>query len=176
MPKTITLDPLSPSSVANAIAELQSYKQWVEQKTQQLAEALSEIGIYEASFRFAGAQYDGSNDVRVKTVQGSPNTYEIVAEGKAVAFIEFGAGVYFNTAGYPLAKPPGIVGIGEYGDGRGKQQGWVYPEWKGVGSNGWVIKSGKVFTRGNPAAMPMYYASQEMQRTLEAVAREVFSS
>lgn len=176
MAKTITVDVLSPSSISNAIAELEQYKRWVEQKAIQLAEALSRVGVYEASIRFAGAMYDGSNDVYVSRTQDNAGTYTILAEGQAVAFIEFGAGVYYNTAGYPLEKPPGIVGIGEYGKGNGKKRGWVYPVSKGVGSNGRQIKPNWIFTRGNPQAMPMYYASKEMQDKLLSVAREVFGS
>lgn len=174
MAKTITVDPLSMSSISNAITELEQYKRWVEQKASELAEALSEVGIYEASIRFANAMYDGSNQVYVETVKNNENTYEIKAEGEVVAFIEFGAGVYYNSADYPLEKPPGIVGIGEYGNHNGRKQGWVYPADKGVGSNGRQIKPNWVFTRGNPAAMPMYYASKEMQDKLLSVAREVF--
>lgn len=176
MAKTITVDVLSPSSISNAIAELEQYKRWVEQKASELAEALSEVGIYEASIRFAGAMYDGTNTVHVETVKINDNTYEIKANGDAVAFIEFGAGVYYNTAGYPLEKPPGIVGIGEYGNHNGQKRGWVYPVSKGVGSSGRQIKPNWIFTRGNPAAMPMYYASKEMQDKLLSVAREVFGS
>ena len=174
MAKTITVDPLSISSISNAITELEQYKRWVERKAIELAEALSRVGIYEASIRFANAMYDGSNDVYVSRTQDNNGTYEIVAEGQAVAFIEFGAGVYYNSGEYPLEKPPGIVGIGEYGSGKGKRRGWVYPADKGVGSNGLPLNQNWIFTRGNPQAMPMYYASKEMQDKLLSVAREVF--
>ena len=174
MPRTITVDPLSNASISNAVEELRQYQRWVKQKSEELAEALSVVGIYEASYRFAGAMYDGSNDVHVETSKDAPGMYTITAHGQAVAFIEFGAGVYYNSGEYPLPKPEGIVGIGEYGKGHGKRQGWVYPEGNGLGSSGKVVKPGWVFTRGNPQAMPMYYASKEMQDKLLSVAREVF--
>ena len=176
MSKTITLDVLSKSSISNAIEEVKEYQRWVKKKAVELAEALSRVGIYEASIRFAGAQYDGLNDVYVERTQDNNGGYTITAQGQAVAFIEFGSGVYYNSTEYPLPKPPGIVGIGEYGKGHGKGQGWAYPEEKGVGSNGWVIKPGWIFTHGNPRAMPMYYASKEMQDKLITVAREVFGN
>ena len=176
MPKTITFDPLSISSIGSAVEELRQYQRWVERKAIELAEALSRVGIYEASYRFAGAMYDGTNDVSVERTQDNAGGYTIIASGQAVAFIEFGAGVYYNSGEYPLPKPEGIVGIGEYGKGKGKRQGWVYPEENGMGSNGRVVKPGWVFTRGNPQAMPMYYASKEMQDKLLTVAREVFGS
>lgn len=177
MSRTITLNPLSISSIDNAIAEIRDYQRWVKQKTIQLAEALSRVGIYEASFRFAGAMYDGSNDVSVERTQDNAGSYTITARGQAVAFIEFGAGVYHNSSGaYPLPKPDGIVPIGTYNKGNGSKRGWVYPADHGVGSSGVTLNSKWIFTRGNPAAMPMYYASKEMRDKLLVVAREVFGN
>lgn len=176
MSKTITVDILSQSSISHAIEELRQYQRWVKQKSIELAEALSRVGIYEASIRFAGAQYDGLNDVYVERTQDNLGSYTIMASGHAVAFIEFGSGVYYNSTAYPLPLPEGIVGIGEYGKGHGRGQGWAYPEENGVGSNGWLIKPGWIFTHGNPRAMPMYYASVEMQNKLITVAREVFGN
>lgn len=174
MPRTITVDPTSKSSISNAVKELRQYQRWVKQKSIELAEALSRVGIYEASYRFAGAQYDGTNDVHVERTQDNAGSYTITAHGQAVAFIEFGAGVYYNSGEYPLPKPEGIVGIGEYGNKNGRKRGWVYKEENGLGSSGKVVKPGLVFTRGNPQAMPMYYASKEMQDKLLSVAKEVF--
>lgn len=176
MPKTITVDLLSQSSISKAIEEIEQYKRWVNRKSAELAEALSRVGIYEASIRFAGAQYDGLNDVYVETTKDNTGSYVITAHGKAVAFIEFGAGVYHNTTEYPLPRPAGIVGIGEYGRKHGKRRGWAYPIEKGLGSSGVPLSRKWAFTRGNPRAMPMYYASKEMQEKLLTVAREVFGN
>ena len=156
---------LNDKSIGAAIKELQRYKEWVEAKTKELCERLSVIGAYEASVRFAGAIYDGSNDVFVD-VEPIDGGYAIVAKGQAVAFIEFGAGVYHNPSEpYPLPRPDGIVGIGEYGKGKGKQQAWGYYDNAGE----------LVITRGNPAAMPMWYAMREMENEIRRIAREVFS-
>lgn len=180
MPKEIAIE-LSQKSIERAIKELNDYKKWVNAKTEELAKQLSLIGIQEASFRFTGAPYDGVNDVYVSTIskaEGEYYVYTIVAKGQAVCFIEFGAGVYHNTAAYPLPKPEGVVEIGEYGKGKGKQSYWgFYGE--NPGTNGWLVQSKKgpvVITRGNPASMPMYYASAEMKKKVLAIAREVFSS
>lgn len=156
---------LNEKSIGAAIKELQRYKEWVEVKTKELCERLSVIGAYEASVRFAGAIYDGSNDVSVD-VEPIDGGYAIVAKGQAVAFIEFGAGVYHNPSEpYPLPRPDGIVGIGEYGKGKGKRRAWGYYDNAGE----------LVITRGNPAAMPMWYAMREMEREIRRIAREVFS-
>jgi hypothetical protein len=101
------------------------------------------------------------------------NKYILEVKGKAVAFIEFGSGVYHNSSEpYPNARPSGIVNIGEYGKGKGKRKAWYY---KGdAGSNGEVQKNGVVKTRGNPASMPMWYASEEMKNSIVSLAKEVF--
>ena len=155
---------LSTSSINDAIGELKSFRDSIEQKKNRLLEGLATIGIREASVRFSSAMYDGVNDSHV-TLMPIPNGYAIVATGKAVAFIEFGAGVYHNSSEpYPDPRPAGIVGIGEYGKGYGKRNTWVYKDEAGE----------KVFTHGNPAAMPMWYASEEMRSKITQIAKEVF--
>ena len=165
MAKKVIKMSLSTSSIDKAIKELKAYRNSLDGKKDKLLKELANIGVREASVRFTTAMYDGVNDssVTLKTVK---NGYAIVAEGHAVAFIEFGAGVYYNPMGpyYPQAKPEGIVGIGEYGHGYGKRKAWGYPD----GSGGVKI------TRGNPAAMPMWWASEEMRSKIFKIAKEVF--
>ena len=155
---------LSSSSIQDAINELKSYRNSLKDKTDKFLEELAYIGVKEASVRFTTAMYDGINDVSV-SLEPLWNGYRIVAEGKAVAFIEFGSGVYHNPGEpYPNPRPNGIVGIGEYGKGMGKRQAWGFRD-----------ESGElVVTRGNPAAMPMWYASEEMRKAIEKKFVEVF--
>lgn len=162
MAKKITIQ-LSEESTKAAIKEVSRYKKWVDEKTKLLIEKLAIIGAQEASVRFASAMYDGNNDVTVE-VSPTDRGWVITASGEAVAFIEFGSGVYHNPGEpYPLPRPQGIVGIGEYGKGMGKRQAWGYYD------NGELV-----ITRGNPAAMPMWYATEEMRREVLRVARDVF--
>lgn len=169
--KIIKID-LDTRSINKALRELEKFKQEILDKEKQFLKALAEIGVQEASIRFTTAIYDGINDVTV-TLDDFDGGYVIKAEGAAVAFIEFGSGVYHNAGEpYPNPRPDGIVGIGEFGKGRGKRRAWYY---KGEpGTNGEVQKNGVVKTRGNPAAMPMWYASEEMKRSILQIAREVF--
>ena len=163
MPKIIKMD-LSVASIDNAIAELQAFRDSLEAKKYQLLEGLTKIGLSEASVRFTTAMYDGVNDSNVRA-ELTHFGYRIVAEGKAVAFIEFGSGVYHNPGEpYPDPRPSGIVGIGEYGKGYGKRQAWGFKD-----DNGELV-----ITHGNPAAMPMWYASEEMQSNILKIAKEVF--
>ena len=172
MSKVISMS-LSSKSIDQALKELKTYRDSVERREKELLEELANIGLREASVRFTNAMYDGVNDSDV-TLETVENGYRIVAKGKAVAFIEFGTGVYYNPTGpyYPLSKPDGIVGIGEYGEGKGKRKTWYY---KGdPGTNGEIQKNGAVKTHGNPAAMPMWYASEEMRNSILKIARRVF--
>ena len=163
VPKVIKMS-LSTSSINNAIKELRAFQISIDLKKDKLLEELAKIGLKEASVRFTTAMYDGVNDSHV-TLKDTKNGYAIIAEGKAVAFIEFGAGVYHNSGEpYPDPRPEGIVGIGEYGKGYGKRQAW-----------GFTNDSGElVITHGNPAAMPMWYASEEMRSKIKKIAKEVF--
>ena len=136
---------LSTKSISQAIKELKAYRDSLDDKQQQLLDELANIGVREASVRFTTAMYDGVNDTEV-TLETIAGGYRIVAAGNAVAFIEFGTGVYHNPSEpYPNPRPNGIVGIGEYGKGYGKRQAWGYRD---EGGN-------LVITHGNPAAMPM---------------------
>ena len=118
----------------------------------------------EASVRFTTAMYDGVNDSSV-TLEPIKDGYCIKAEGRAVAFIEFGVGVYHNPGEpYPNPRPNGIVGIGEYGKGYGKRQAWGFRD-----ENGELV-----ITHGTPAAMPMWYASEEIRNAILKTFKEVF--
>ena len=163
MPKVIEIR-LTNASIENAIKELKAFRDSIDPKKDQLTAALARIGVQEASIRFTTAMYDGINDSSV-SLEPTATGYAIVAQGRAVCFIEFGAGVYHNTGEpHPNPRPEGIVGIGQYGKGYGKRQAW-----------GFKNESGElVVTHGNPAAMPMWYASAEMRSNLLKIAREVF--
>lgn len=164
MRKTVITTGLSEKEINSAIVLLQNYKREFLEREKRLVEGLAEIGLKEASVRFTTAMYDGTNDVSVH-LDTTKNGYAIVADGKAVAFIEFGAGVYHNgSEPYPNPRPKGIVGIGEYGKGHGKRKAWGYLD----------ENNELVITRGNPAAMPMWYASEEIKNAVLKVAREVF--
>ena len=164
MAKTIIQMSLSSKSIRNAIKELKAFRDSIDVKKDKLLEKLAYIGVKEASVRFTTAIYDGVNDSSV-TLETTQDGYCIKAEGRAVAFIEFGAGVYHNPGEpYPNPRPEGIVGIGEYGKGHGKRQAWGFRNDDGE----------LVITRGNPAAMPMWYASEEMRDAILKTFMEVF--
>lgn len=151
---------LNTKSINRAVREVQKYAAWVTKKEAELRSRLAMRGATVASIQFARAIYTGSNDVTVR-VDDTGSVAVIYAEGEAVAFIEFGAGATYGY-GHPLA--------GELGVGPG-----TYPSEKGNWDNpkGWWFGSSQ-HTYGNPPAMAMYAAVQEIAQSVTEIAREVF--
>lgn len=153
---------LTNESIGDAVKKLRQYELWVRQKSAELTSRLAMIGATVASIQFARAIYNGSNDVTVR-VDNTGSVAVIYAEGEAVAFIEFGSGATYGY-GHPLA--------GKFGAGPG-----TYPEGKGHWDNpkGWYYGSHE-HSYGNPPAMGMYRAVQEITERVTEIAREVFRS
>lgn len=156
----LKIDPYDPKSVDKAIKQVEQYKVRLNQKEKLLLERLSSMGATNVSISFANAIYNGDNDVNVR-VELTDNKATILAEGQAVCFIEFGTGVRYGY-GYSGQKPSGIVGIGEFGKGKGSNpKGWWY------GHN--------LHSFGNPPNEGMYKTVQGLAEEILKVAREVFS-
>lgn len=162
MSKTITMM-LDAGSIRHAIRELNDYKKSMERKANELVQKLASMGAQSASIGYAGAAYDGNNDISVRVEQRGQNVCAVVAAGSTVLFIEFGAGIRFGY-GHPQAA--------EFGYGPG-----TYPSVKGNWDNphGWWIPGGE-HTYGNPPSMTMYYTAKELESRVLEVAREVFSA
>lgn len=153
---------LTNESIGAAIKELRRYKKWIVKKEAELRSKLAMRGATVASIQFARAIYNGSNDISVR-VDNTGSVAVIYAEGQSVAFIEFGAGATYGY-GHPQAGEFG-VGPGTYPDGKGH---WDNP-------NGWWYGSGQ-HSYGNPPAMAMWTAVQEITENVTEIAREVFRS
>lgn len=165
MSRTITIDVFNPASIDAAVKEIRAYGQWVQRKTAELTRRLADMGAVNVSLGFSRAVYTGNKDVSVTVEQHSDNSYSIVANGEAVAFIEFGAGVTYGY-GHPNPTLNGeAMGPGTYPSDKGH---WNDP-------NGWYIPGGE-HTYGNPPSMPMYLTASELKQDLVDIAREVFAS
>ena len=162
MPKTIVVDPLSRSSLTDAIKELKKYKRWVAKKERELRMRLATRGATVASIQFSRAVYSGTNDVTVR-VDDDGSGATIYADGSSVAFIEFGSGAKYGY-GHPMNAELG-TGAGTYPAGKGH---WDDPR-------GWYYGHGE-HTFGNPPAMAMLNARDRMVEELTQIAREVFRS
>lgn len=143
-------------------------------KAKELMNRIGEIGVDTASALFEVAEYDGTNDVVVPEPEWKGDLLYVHADGKSVYFIEFGSGVHSGQT-HPLAHQAGAVSHGNYGYRQGRKQGWVYPAYKGEGTNGRLLPGGKkIFTHGNPPAYAMYNADKAMRANILDIAREVF--
>lgn len=146
-----------------------------DQKGQVFLKRLAEAGLTVANAQFRTAQYDGVNDVVVKIDMLDRNRVAVVANGQAVAFIEFGTGIYYPEE-HPKAQQMGAV-RGSFGQGKGNNESWTY--YGEAGTNGAVVRDSDngtvVRTKGNPPARAMYYASQEMLNKIQQIAKEVFT-
>lgn len=167
---------LSDAGLRDAERQIQAYKATLNQKARELAKALADKGLDVAKVRFANAQYAGSNDVSCHVEQNGA-ACSIIAEGKSVAFIEFGTGVMHSAYGGEL--PDGVGEHGTYGKENGKHKRWYY--YGESGNAGTPVKEvdgkGQLnYTSGNEPAMAMWGAVEEMASQVEATWREVWSS
>ena len=159
MSKTIHMT-LDPASIQAAIREIEAYKKWVLQKTQQLAQRLAEMGAVLASIEYSRVPYTGAKDVSVDVVDMGENKFAIVAGGATVLILEFGAGIKYGK-GHPLES--------EMGMGAGTYPGQTHA----LDPNGWYSPGGE-HTYGNPPAMAMYLTGKELHDRVFEVAKEVF--
>lgn len=145
-------------------------RQWAEDIRRDVSETTVRVAAKardEAELGFFRAEYPGDNDVLVHmdVKQGRNETTATVdAEGNAVAFIEFGAGVSYPDD-HPEAARVGAK-HGTYGKGQGAWKGgWVYEGVQGTG-NARELKDKPGFfrTKGNPAQRIMYDAAKEAER------------
>ena len=167
MTKTILMNGISEATLTAAANEVLRYAEWVQRKEAELVAKLAERGKTVASVKFAGAQYDGTNDVSVQ-VDSTGSVAVIYAEGTAVAFIEFGSGSA-KGYGHPDAGKHGLgPGTWSTNEELGGKGHWDDP-------NGWYYKHGEK-SHGNPPAMAMYDAVQAMTAEITTIAREVFGS
>ena len=167
---------LSDAGLKQAEEDIRKYKTTLNKKARALAFRLSWLGLEVAKIRFANAQYAGSNDVKCHINQ-KDKTCTIVAEGKSVAFIEFGTGAHHN--GYGGELPPGVGAHGSYGQGKGAGRRWYY--YGDPGNAGTYVdtvpgKGQLNYTSGNEPAMAMWGAVEEMASQVEATWREVWNS
>lgn len=167
---------LTDAGLRDAERQIQEYKTTLNKKAQEFAKSLADKGLDVAKVRFANAEYAGSNDVSCRVEQNG-NICTIIAEGKSVAFIEFGTGAHHN--GYGGELPPGVGAHGSYGKGQGANRRWYY--YGESGNAGTPVKQvdgkGQLnYTSGNEPAMAMWGAVEEMASQVEATWREVWNS
>jgi len=131
-----------------------------------------EVGIPAVDSRYGAGMGDSSSEHQCSfraSYTDDTVTGILTVQGKDVAFIEFGAGVYYNTyAGsspHPKGEELGYT-IGSYGQGQGRYDIWVY-----LDENG-----NRQVSYGTEATMPLYNALKEMTTQISRIFREVFAN
>ena len=163
---------LSTASIQKAIDELENYKQELRFKTSIFVQRLAEEGlkVIEARKNTYRGDADG-NDLRTYVwldYSGSTTTATLVLSGKDVAFIEFGAGIHYNTSAGSSLHPKGQelgMTIGSYGKGQGANDSWVYYDEE--------LARFKT-SHGTRAAMPVQSADDAIRAKFYSIAKEVF--
>lgn len=162
----------SKKNVDHLIKQIEEYKENLHRKQTEFVEKLAELGIPIINENVAASEGDSSKDVSTYIAvaeQGNTSTAYLVVNGQDIVFIEFGAGVHYNT---PVGESPHPKGeefgytIGSYGQGHGAQDEWRYRDYMGT----WV------YTHGTQATMPVYKSALEMRQKVLEVARQVFGS
>ena len=170
---------LTMRGISKAIGDLEKFIEKLKRLETELPEALARYGEVQAKARYDTAAYnimlfdaqgniDGSGshpNIQVHAEQ-EEDGWAVYADGQEVCFVEFGAGVYYNGDGgnYAGIRPPGIVGIGEYGRGHGKNPQWGLPKEAGGG-----------VTRGTPASNALYFTAQDMKEKIEEEVRRILN-
>lgn len=171
--KVIKVD-LSQSSVENAIKELKKYKLELAKKNREFIQAIESLGYTVLNSNvFSISHYYRGDDISVQSTHNTKgNSYVVSAtisvRGEQCAFIEFGAGVTFNTnAGaslHPKGQELGMT-IGSYN-----------PSSKNATSpTGW-FKPGGEHTYGVPTYAPLWKTREQIVSDLERIAIQIFSS
>lgn len=155
------------NGIEAAILKVGRLQKDIGKKTDEACKRIAEYAESEAAKGFAKATVDDDGegiDFTHSTTRVQKYHYRVRVSGEEVAFVEFGAGVTKNgTEPYPEPRPTGIVGIGEYGDKRGRQRGWYFN------------KNGeKQWTTGTRAQMPMYLAKKKTLSQADKIVKEVF--
>lgn len=153
---------LSPDAIKDAVDYLETYKKWANQKMDELMVRLAAIGLSTARVYFQQGATEG-NEAPETWVEPIENGFKIIARGKDVFFIEFGAG---DAAGdHPDAdKAPVDTSPGSY-SAKNTMEYVKYGSWH---------HDGKKYTELQPQ-MPMYHAMREIERNVTKIAKEVFS-
>ena len=181
--KRISFSLTKKGSLERAINELEAYRKSLEGKEELFCQRLADIGVNAAmqtlAFKGQGdsdrsASFDITFEVEDRTVHcklSVTSTPTYTADGRVYyphLGWEFGAGNYFNGGMTSPNPDAGKVGLGP----------GTFPDQTHVPEPGWWYyrdENGEaVRSYGTQATMPMYTATVEMIRSIEAIAKEVY--
>lgn len=163
---------LSVNDIDKAINSIEKYQQELQNKCELFVKRLAETGIPVIDRAIGSTAGDSSTEhythIDIRHFQNYSSA-TLVLEGEDILFIEFGAGVHYNTAAgtspHPLGEKLGYT-IGSYGYGQGANDYWFY-----------MAETGEsVMSHGTRATKPMFYASKKIRDQMLQIAKEVFGN
>ena len=167
----ITIE-LNKKSIDKAIKDIRKYSSTIDEKINRFMNELASIGIDTATITYERGHILDQKDmphVHSKPVWINEHELAIWAYGESIAFVEFGAGIHYNTpvgtSPHPKGEELGML-IGTYGKGRGGGDQWYYRDSTGQ----------KKLSHGQPSIPAMYEASKAMKLAIEEKAKEIFYS
>ncbi len=165
---------LSSAGIEKSIILIEQYQKKIENGCKELIRRLGERGVEIGNVRFGQAIYSGTNDVEVD-VKFSDKSATVTANGKAVLFIEFGAGITYAETHPEVVE--GVVPHGQYGKGKGRNpNGWTYNGDPGNAGEQRVSRKGipYVHTYGNPSNNSLYHTKKDLEKEFIGIAKECF--
>ena len=176
MAKTIKFS-FSESSIDAAIKQLREYRESLNEKIQRFVDALIQEGVTVAMLRVSSTQGDSKlPDVQFEVnPMGDIVKATISIVGPDVLFVEFGAGIAYNTGKeHPKASEFGY-GVGTYPSKNPPNKAinpgyWYYSDADNAGNN--VSKR----SIGTEASMPIYGAAETIRNQAIIRATEIFRS
>lgn len=169
----ITIDGLSAESLTKASDRVKKLQRAYVNKTRQFVKALCDKGISVMSDNLIGKGDSEPPEIPTKphVFMGSKDGHMqavLRLRGEDVMFVEFGAGIHYNSPAGTSPHPKGLelgYTIGSYGMGQGANDFWHYEDDNGI----WVR------SYGTEATMPMWKADMAIRNEFESIAKQVFN-
>ena len=171
--RTISIDLNDSSSIGNAVKEIEAYRKELMSKIKLFIETLVQDGVSIASARLGSTVGDSTEGIIGFGVNEDGDIVSAIIhlQGADAAFIEFGAGIYYNNGNaHPKAAELGL-GIGSYPS--------KTPPNKAINPGYWWYRDegGNLrFSVGTQASMPLYHAAETMRNNAIMRASEIFRS
>lgn len=167
----LVIDGLSEKSLKNAATQIERYRKQFVNKNREFVRELTKAGIaviYENLYGAGDSEPPEPNEPKV--FMGTHEGYMqaiLRLRGEDVMFVEFGAGITYNSpAGsspHPMGAQLGYT-IGSYGLGQGAKEYWFYKDKDGE----------EKVSYGTEATMPMYKADMKIRQEFASIAKRVF--
>ena len=168
--KTIHIEALDKESVDRAISELREINNEWKRKSNICCEVIAAMladeidkNLHQITLTDDLIDVSTHQPVYVKNVQVAQAVgNRVLIQGTAIAFVEFGAGIYHNpSVNNPLSESVQFeTAIGSYGKGQGNKKYWF------VAHN--------LISFGTPAYMPIQKAIETIKPQIPTVVREIF--